>query len=348
MHFESQNYNDMASHVYIALEARGIEMPSRNGPVLRLPGVTTMTVNKPWQRVNFCPSRDANPFFHLMEAMAMLGSHNSVPFLRYFAKGMDAFSDDGERYNAFYGERLRHTFGFDQLEAIINELRQKPESRQCVAQIWDPKDLLRSTKDKACNTQLMFSVNTQNELEMTSVNRSNDAVWGIVTGANVVHLSMFQEYVACALGLEMGPWTHVSNNLHVYTDPAYQGGAWDRVRKSIKNPGVYNFTHVPLFSDKTSPKQFDQALEVFLTLAEMAIAAGKPLQITKDTEDTIREISPFLHGTVLPVFNAFHLRKLGNFGASVDALTAIESKDWSQACVAWVGRRLKGQKGVYL
>lgn len=341
MQYEGRNHNQLAPRVYHDLAQQGIAMSSRNGPVLRLPGVTTLWVERPWERVNFSPVRDCNPFFHIMEALAMLGSFNSVQFHAYFAKNMTAFSDDGERYNAYYGERLRTTWG-DQLEAIIRELRRNPESRQCVAQIWDPRDLEKNTKDKACNTQLMFSVNHIGQLEMTSINRSNDAVWGILSGANVVHLSFFQELVARAVGAPMGPWTHVSNNLHVYTSSCAGAEMWQQLSVLDDSYDLYqqmNFPHVPLFGMPSHFDMFYSAVDMFLREAMRCIEHKRLLCFEPVVQKYLRESFPFIAGTAVPMFNAFHARKLGLLQDSTDALHSIEALDWATAAVGWVERR---------
>jgi hypothetical protein len=54
------------------------------------------------------------------------------------------------------------------------------------------------------------------KLDMTVTNRSNDMLWGAY-GANAVHFSYLQEFVAAAIGVPVGTYYQVSNNLHVYT-----------------------------------------------------------------------------------------------------------------------------------
>lgn len=341
MNYEARNHNQLAPIVYHALAQEGIAMSSRNGPVLRLPGVTALWVSKPWERVNFSPVRDCNPFFHLMEALAMLGSFNSVKFHAYFAKNMSSFSDDGERFNAYYGERLRTTWG-DQLGAIIRELRRNPESRQCVAQIWDPADLEKPTKDKACNTQLMFSINHLGQLEMTSINRSNDAIWGILSGANVVHLSFFQELVALGVGVPVGPWTHVSNNLHVYTASCAGAEMWQQLSVLDDSYDLYEhmvFPHVPLFREPSHFEMFYSAVDIFLREAMRCIEQKKAICFEPTVGRYLGEVFPFIANTAIPMFNAFQLRKLGALNDATEALHSIEALDWASAAVGWVERR---------
>src|ERR1044072_2586002 len=169
MEIISRNTNTLAPSVYAKLKGRGETFTSRNGPVIRIMEPFTVCLLRPWERINFSVIRDCNPFFHLMEAMAMLAPVNNVGLMAHFAKNMSSFSDDGITFNAFYGTRARQweLLGVagehpgprvDQLNLVIKELIEKPDSRQCVVQLWDPADLLITTKDKACNLCMLFDI----------------------------------------------------------------------------------------------------------------------------------------------------------------------------------------------
>ena len=216
--FKALNSNDMAFQVYSSLEQEGIVRDSRNGPVIMFPTPVTTIYCHPWERCNFTEGRDANPVFHHMEALWMLAGRQDVEFLAMFNSNMSLYSDDGKVFNAPYGHRIRNHFGHDQLEDVINILSNDPDSRQAVIQIWDEQDLMKNTKDKACNMLLVFSIDHEDKVRLTVYNRSNDLVYGGVTGANPVHMSYFQEYVSEQLGREMGELYFISNNGHVYTE----------------------------------------------------------------------------------------------------------------------------------
>jgi hypothetical protein len=173
-------------------------------------------IEEPKERVLFHSDRDANPIFHLMESIWMLAGHNDVAFLKQFNSKIGQYSDDGRVFNAAYGHRMREQFGIDQLIGVIDHLTAYPESRQAVVQLWDAVDLLSDTLDRACNTQMVFAINN-GKLDLTIFNRSND-MWYGYCGANPVHFSIIQEFVAIALGVEVGLYYTVSNNLHLYLD----------------------------------------------------------------------------------------------------------------------------------
>ena len=224
--FTANNSNDMAFHVYDSLAREGIVDMSRNGRVIMFPEPVILKYKHPWHRANFTEGRDANPFFHIAEAMWMLAGRRDVAFLDMFNSKIKQYSDDGTSFNAAYGHRARHAFGIDQLQAVVEVLKKAPGTRQAIVQLWHPSDLTSTTKDKACNMSMVFSV-AEGKLNLTVFNRSNDAIYGNVTGANPVHFSYFQQWVADTAGYRMGNMYFVSNNLHVYLD-LYEH--WNKVK----------------------------------------------------------------------------------------------------------------------
>ncbi len=213
----ARNVHQALPEVMYLLATQGIRRDSRNGPVLKVPGPVSICYEKPQERVMFWPERDANPFFHLLESLWMLTGRNDVKFVADIVPRMATFSDDGETLNAAYGFRWRGHFGFDQLPKIALALMDRYNRRQ-VLQIWDAVgDLGSISKDLPCNTQVYFSRTDTGALDMTVTNRSNDAVWGCL-GANAVHFSMLQEYLAVMIGCPVGKYWQVTNNLHLYLE----------------------------------------------------------------------------------------------------------------------------------
>jgi thymidylate synthase len=216
MEIRAINVNELFTDMLWRFKTSGVEVQTRNGPALRIDEPVLTTIIEPTERVLFFAERDANPIFHLMESIWMLAGRDDVTFLQQFNSTIGQFSDDGVRFNAAYGHRMRKHFGFDQLKEVIKHLKKDPNSRQAVIQLWDASDFNKSTKDKACNTQMVFAI-VNGALDLTVFNRSNDFWWGYC-GANPVHFSIIQEFVAIALELPVGQYFTVSNNLHLYTE----------------------------------------------------------------------------------------------------------------------------------
>lgn len=346
MQIESRNTNTLSRLVYPMfeeLERAGRITPSRNGPVVAMPEPVLIRTYCPWERVNVSPTRDANPFFHLIEALAMFVGYNSVELMVHFAKTMALYSDDGKTYNAFYGTRARRYRWGDQMQKVISILQKDPQSRQAVVQLWDPDDLDRTTKDKACNMSLVFQV-VDGQVLMTSFNRSNDAVKGFVSGANMVHLSMFHEYVACSLGMEMGSWWHCSNNFHIYTeDPVWKRlsqtdwGCEEEVLATDyygRHLGLAIRNQIPIFDHPTHRDIFDNEVTTFLRHIHMIVIERSDREYPHNLFTC-----PFLAHVAVPMFNAWQHHRRKDYQQAIFWAECCSAFDWSHAAVAWLKRR---------
>jgi len=219
MELTVRNANDLFSEGLWKLKTCGVKSDSRNGAVIRIEEPVIITVERPQERVLFFGERDPAHIFHLMECLWILAGRQDVGFLKNFNGNIGQFSDDGIVFNASYGYRMRHHFGRDQLVDVIHTLKADPNSRQAVIQLWDSEDLMKETKDKCCNTQLVFDI-ISGRVNLTVFNRSNDFWWGNA-GSNIVHFSFLLEFVACAIGKPIGKMRTLINNLHIYDKSVY-------------------------------------------------------------------------------------------------------------------------------
>lgn len=296
------------------------EAESRNGKVKQIECPVTTVYYNPERRVLMNKWRDANPFFHLFEAMWMLGGRNDVAFLDNFTSGMGQFSDDGVTLHGAYGWRWREHFKDDQLERAIDALRTNSADRRVVVSMWDPYIDPQvgevGGKDVPCNTQIYFNVK-RGRLDMTVTNRSNDAIWGAY-GANAVHMSFLLEYMALATGLPMGIYYQVSNNLHVYERH------FELIDRSRTEAGIYHGDWIggpPLFDPVNRPV-FDRDLGRFLA----------------DPYRTIYE-SNYFSNVIQPLTAAHKEYKKGNIPGFLAAVERCQALDWRLAISQWVGRR---------
>lgn len=227
---EASNVNIAYAKALSYMNDFGIKRESRAGEVLVVPEPVTTHYRNPRERVLFSTQRDANPFFHLFEALWMLTGANDVQLPKYFVKRMENFSDDGEVFHGAYGHRWRHfpvddligdEVTADQLDQIVWMLQKNPDDRRVILQIWDAaRDLGTDSADIPCNDMVKFElapgVNPNVlQLNMVVFNRSNDIIWGCY-GANAVQFSVLQEYLASRLGVPVGWYEQVSTNWHAY------------------------------------------------------------------------------------------------------------------------------------
>lgn len=306
------------------LHLTGIEEPSRNGPVIVAPGPVATTYCNPAERVLFSPMRDANPFFHFMESLWMLGGRNDLAFPLQFNSKFGAYSDDGVTLHGAYGFRWREHFGVDQLLRLAEELT-VPGTRRAVLGMWDPTvDLGRAGVDLPCNTHAYFHVR-DNALHMTVLCRSNDAIWGAY-GANAVHFSMLLEVVAGLVGVRVGTYTQYSHNFHAYTSTLPRD----------------QFVTMALDAEINDRYQGSGAAEPYPLIAQSAKLWLSEVEMFLDdaTGDTLYE-EPFFNDVAAPVYNAWVARKRGDLDGCYAALDCCAALDWRIACSDWVTRRIQ-------
>ena len=306
------------------------EQPSRNGPTLEFPGITVIEYTNPLERQIFCPVRDENPFFNYLEGLWMLAGRNDLSFLETIVKNMANFSDDGKTFNAAYGFRMRNHFGFDQLREVVTQLRENRDTRQAVVQLWCPQDLNKITKDKACNTQMVFKIRDK-KLHLTVFNRSNDLIWGAL-GANKSHFSMIQEFVAAAVRVEVGRYYQVSNCMHVYTALP----AWEKLVETYKHDVMEGplITDDPYSNPDNAPFPLVGNIENFLREVEL---------FCQDPTSTSRYYtSRSLPGVAQPMYLAYAQHKSGDTHGAINLLQRyMEQCDFKTASIEWLQRRLK-------
>lgn len=157
--------------------------------------------------------------FALAEVLWILTGQEDASFLNFFNTRLPLFSGKTETYPGAYGFRLRKRFGLDQLVRAYEVLRNNPESRQVVLQLWDassdlPDELGRPrSADIPCNVVSMLKIR-QNKLVWTQIMRSNDIQLGLPY--NLVQFTFLQEALASWLGIEPGVYNHFADSLHFY------------------------------------------------------------------------------------------------------------------------------------
>lgn len=326
----ARNVNEALPLGLQILQTYGKPAESRGLHTLRVPGPVSTIYERPEERVLFDSIRDANPFFHLIESLWILGGSNRVELPSMFLEGIKRFSDDGVTFHGAYGHRLRKAFGFDQIIRAIELLVSKPDTRQCVMSIWHPElDMRANTKDMPCNDLIMLDV-VNGRLNMTVCNRSNDAIWGAY-GANAVQFSMLQEFIAIYAKLERGFYVQQSNNFHVYTDNPF----WLKFKQ-----GEYEHGHV------YNPYTIEQ-----VQARPIAQNTMDAVQLLSDCEGMCQQVengenlehfeyrSSFGQLVVRPAVRAYGLYKLKRYENAIKALDEVAAEDWRLAMTDWVMRR---------
>jgi len=315
----ARNVNGALCDMLWRVKVSSVPVETRNGPALKVNAPVCVTYTQPYEKVLFNPMRDANPFFHFMEAMWMLGGRENVDFLTTFLPRMKDYSDDGETLRGAYGYRWRKHWDMDQLVYAGRILQEDPTNRRAVVTMWDPQvdlTLEDNVKDAPCNLNALFQIN-DGRLDMMVTNRSNDIIWGMC-GANAVHFGFLQEYMARRIGVPVGLYHQVSFNAHAYLNKQYEKLAI--VPLSDDRYLTNNMRALPMLC---TTDEFDEDLEKFL--AEPNDASGF--------------ITSYFNEYVCRIWDAWWLHKEGDKDRALKCIGAIPGCDWGVACYEWLERR---------
>lgn len=317
----------------------GERQDSRAGGVLVAPWPVTTVYGVPTERVLLSPERDANPFFHLFESLWMLSGSDDARWLDRFVSDFSTrFGEEGGRMHGAYGHRWRRANDLDQLDVIVRRLRRDPRDRRAVIamwdvgfDLWDPawnEDWEKGAqnpepRDLPCNTHIYPRI-VNGQLDLTVCCRSNDIVWGAY-GANAVHFSVLQEYLAGRIGVEVGILYQISNNWHGYTDvlqrvaPAQDDAPNRDYAKGFMRP-------MPMGTDWS---HWDADLALFMAWAEDVSGA------------TPAYSNPWFLDVATPMYMANVLRKSGDAQDALSKMAEVQADDWRTAGVQWLERRKK-------
>jgi thymidylate synthase len=155
-------------------------------------------------------------------------------------------------------------------QRLIEHLRQDPDSRRAVIELFDNERSLEShSKDTSCACTLQFLIRN-GVLDLIVYMRSNDLVWGLPY--DVFNFTMFQELLSCELHVPLGSYFHVAGSLHLYHrhEPL--------ARRVLSNPnGLADFTMPPMPSGDVR-----EQLAEFLR-RESALRTNDPAPETRQT-----------------------------------------------------------------
>jgi hypothetical protein len=187
---------------------------------------------------------------------------------------------------------------------------------------------LRTVKAVAPNADGTGDVCYPQYLDITVTNRSNDTIWGLL-GTNYQTFSILQEYMAARLGVEVGRYTHFTNNLHCYVERKdWDPEAWLECESGEAQRRYHPDLHmVPLIRD---PAVFEQELPRFVG----AHSSGRALDLP-----AVQWREPFLADVAEPMLTAFHYCEKKCYNTARLSVSEIKADDWRIAATNWLRRR---------
>lgn len=274
------------------LLSSSIKRETRGFTCYELPHPVTIAITNPGDRYITIQERKWNKLLPWLESLWMgLGLNDLSALPGRYVKSLYNYSDDGHTWRGGYGPRLRAytgnpydyyisrsidkqvynagTITVDQIKYVVDKLRQSNSSRQAIIQIGDPaKDNYKingdlvETKDYPCTRTIQFMI-VNGRLNCTVYMRSNDLYFGF-SAVNVFNFTLMQEYIARIIGVPVGIYYHIANNLHFY----------DRHLSQIRNisnlnADLYRSEHPKFYYDgELTWEQFNLDMELLKDYAD--------------------------------------------------------------------------------
>jgi len=143
--------------------------------------------------------------------------------------------------------------GFDQVQYVIDEIKNNPTSRRILIDVWDPASMHKATLPP-CQMAYFLYVNTKtNEISVNTVIRSSDALLGLPF--NLINASVILRLVCHVTGYKPGDLYVTTNNTHLYKNH------FEAIEKQLKRPVNRTFPKLLIHGNKDSI--FDYTFEDF-------------------------------------------------------------------------------------
>jgi len=139
-----------------------------------------------------------------------LSKNRSVEEIKKIAKIWDTMHNGDNIVNSNYGYQWNRN---NQIEYVVNELKNNIESRRAVITIYDAKEHESYKYDTPCTLNIVFDV-INNKLNMSVLMRSNDLWFGFCNDQYC--FSNLQKLISEKLEISIGNYYHFANNLHLY------------------------------------------------------------------------------------------------------------------------------------
>jgi len=117
-----------------------------------------------------------------------------------------------------YGAQWRNFNGVDQLQYILGELKENPNSRRMILSAWNPAEI-KSMALPPCHTLIQFYV-ADSKLSLQLYQRSADIFLGVPF--NIASYALLLMMVAQVTGYDVGEFIHTLGDAHIYQNHVEQ------------------------------------------------------------------------------------------------------------------------------
>lgn len=215
MFIQEKTLDDVLHRVYGKLLSSEQRQAGRRGKRFHESSGILIELTNPLSRLSRSHTR-GRVLSALGEALWYLAGDDKIAFIDYHVR--DGYADDtldGIVVPAAYGPRLVSRTQPGQIDNVIELLKYEPESKRAVVQLFEAADIIPHTKELSppCTCSFQFLIR-DGRLNMFVTMRSNDAYLGLPH--DIFCFTFLQEFVARAVGAELGVYKHFVGSLHLY------------------------------------------------------------------------------------------------------------------------------------
>lgn len=129
----------------------------------------------------------------------------------------DEFARQYGELGPVYGHQWRNFEGVDQISGLIEDIKNKPDSRRLIVSAWNPKDIPVMAKSglPPCHSLFQFYV-AEGKLSCQLYQRSADVFLGVPF--NIASYALITMMIAQVCDLGLGDFVHTFGDAHLYSN----------------------------------------------------------------------------------------------------------------------------------
>lgn len=176
-------------------------------------GWVTTVIESPYDALPVGVGRNVNRAIAAAEAVQLIGAFSDPEMLLRVSPNFARFTEPDGTFHGAYGNRIGY-----QLVNVVRRLREDPDTRRAVINLWDGQlDNVPGKNDYPCTVALGFEI-SDDKLVMNTTMRSND-VW-LGAPYDWFQFTQLQLTVARLLNVKAGQYRHTAWSLHLYAHDA--------------------------------------------------------------------------------------------------------------------------------
>lgn len=127
----------------------------------------------------------------------------------------DDFASKHGELGPVYGKQWRNFNGVDQLQNVVNQIKNNPDSRRIILSAWNPGEVDQMALPP-CHLLMQFYVSPDKKLSCQLYQRSADVFLGVPF--NIASYSLLMLIIADLCNLELGEFVHTLGDAHIYNN----------------------------------------------------------------------------------------------------------------------------------